>query len=351
MNQNPSTAPAAAPRPAARQRPLALGPVRAFEAVARRLSFRAAADELHLTQSAVSRQIRALEDELGTVLFLRGTRHVELTGDGATLLRALLPALQRLDTAVRQIRQARGRKVVGVTTFASFSSLWLIPRLEAFQRTHPDIDIRVSASDALVDLDESHDLDIALRHGPAASAPAGSPRLFGETLTPAASPWLLEQAARGAAPPLREPADLAGHALAEEDDWRPGAGALSWRRWLGMQGLPTLEPRRWMYLNFTHQQVQAALAGQAIALARVALVADMLARGELVEPFGAGRRIASPHSYWLVVSRQGALRPEVQAFERWVLEQAALTRAQIGEADAQAGAVAAGPADRSGIRG
>src|SRR6478752_6926738 len=102
-----------------RQRPLAVGPLRAFEAVARLLSFRAAAEELHLTQSAISRQIRALEDEIGCSLFLQGTA-VDL--------------LQRLDRAVRQIRQTRGRRVVNVTTFASFASLWLIPRLEAFQR-------------------------------------------------------------------------------------------------------------------------------------------------------------------------------------------------------------------------
>jgi len=134
----------------ARHRPLAVGPVRAFEAVARLLNFRAAAEELHLTQSAVSRQISALEAELGAPLFLRGTRHVEITNDGATLLRAVAPMLDRLDATVRQIRVGRGRNVVSVTTFASFSSLWLIPRLEAFQRSHADIDIRVSASDTLV---------------------------------------------------------------------------------------------------------------------------------------------------------------------------------------------------------
>ena len=117
-----------------RHRPLSVGPIRAFEAVARLLSFRAAAEELHLTQSAISRQIRSLEEEVGALLFQRGTRHVELTGDGALLLRAVIPALERLDTGVRQIRSARGRKIVSVTTFASFSSLWLIPRLEAFQR-------------------------------------------------------------------------------------------------------------------------------------------------------------------------------------------------------------------------
>lgn len=318
-------------RPGQRHRPLALGPIRAFEAVARRLSFRAAAEELHLTQSAVSRQIRALEEEIGAVLFSRGTRHVELTGDGTTLLRGLMPALERLDGTVRQIRQSRGRKVVGVTTFASFSSLWLIPRLEAFQRAHPDIDIRVSATDLLIDLDDTPDIDVGLRYGPPERVPTSAPRLFGERLTPAVSPWLLERARRGDVPPLTRPADLAQHALAEEDDWRPSADAVSWRRWLGLQGEATLEPRRWMFLNFTHQQIQAALAGQAIALARMELVADLLARGDLVEPFGPAGRIDSPNAYWIVISRHSAHRPEVQAFIDWVLDQAAQTRQWIGK--------------------
>ena len=110
-----------------RQRPLAVGNLRAFEAVARLLSFSEAAEELHLTQSAVSRQIKSLEEEIGATLFLRGTRHVDLTGDGLLLHRALVPALERLDAGVRQIRQARGRKVVSVTTFASFASLRMTP--------------------------------------------------------------------------------------------------------------------------------------------------------------------------------------------------------------------------------
>src|SRR3954470_10021927 len=126
-----------------RQRPLGVGPIRAFEAVARRLSFSAAAEELHLTQSAISRQIRALEDELGAALFLRGTRHVELTNAGAALLRAVAPLLDRLDASVRQIRAKQSRQQVGVTTFPSFASLWLLPRLQEFQQAHPGTDIRI----------------------------------------------------------------------------------------------------------------------------------------------------------------------------------------------------------------
>ncbi|GAP37594.1 LysR substrate-binding domain-containing protein [Piscinibacter sakaiensis] len=326
-----------------RQRPLSVGPLRAFEAVARRLSFRAAAEELHLTQSAISRQIQSLEEEVGAVLFLRGTRHVELTADGALLLRAAAPALAQLDNGVRQIRQSRGRRVVSVTTFASFSSLWLIPRLEAYQRLHPDIDIRVSASDAIVDLEDG-ELDVALRYCAAERAGAGSLRLFGEVLTPAASPWLVEQAARGDSAPLRHAADLAQHALAEEDDYRPSAQVLSWRHWLAVHGQPGLQPRRWMYLNFTYQQVQAAIAGQALTLARMALVAESLARGELVEPFGPAGRLSVPLVYWLAVSRAGAQRPEVRQFADWVLSQAAETRRALGEADEGPAAAAGRPA-------
>ncbi|QPF72318.1 LysR family transcriptional regulator [Roseateles sp. DAIF2] len=318
--------------PQARHRPLPIGPLRAFEAVARLLSFRAAAEELHLTQSAISRQIRTLEEEIGCTLFLRGTRHVELTADGLQLQGTVVAVLERLDGTVRQIRQSKGRRVVNVTTFASFASLWLIPRLEAFQREHPDIDIRVSAHDVVVELEDS-EIDLALRY--ATPEQLGrrqdAQRLFGETLTPVISPWLAGRAAAGEAPPLAQPADLAGHTLAEEDDQRPSADYLSWRRWLREHGAPGLQPRRWMYLNFTYQQVQAALAGQAVALARLALVSEQLQRGDLIEPFGPESRMSSPYVYWLLLSEQGRLRPEVQQFSAWVLEQAAQSRRDIGE--------------------
>jgi LysR family glycine cleavage system transcriptional activator len=116
-----------------RQRPLVLDHLRSFEAVARRAGFGAAAEELHVTQSAVSRQIKSLEDELGAPLFTRGTRRVELTQAGQLLLRAITPALGRIDSAVRQIRQLRGRAQVSLSTFPSFASLWLLPRLPTFE--------------------------------------------------------------------------------------------------------------------------------------------------------------------------------------------------------------------------
>jgi LysR family transcriptional regulator, glycine cleavage system transcriptional activator len=312
------------------RRPLALGNLRAFEAVARRLSFSEAAQELFVTQSAISRQIKGLEDELGAALFVRGTRHVELTQSGQVLLRSVEASLPRIDASVRQIRQTRSRKRVSVTTFASFGSLWLLPRIEAFQREHPDIDIRVSAGDTIADLDDP-ELDLALRYCSPAQAPAGAVRLFGEILTPVVSRSLAEQIRRKQAPPLARPADLAQHTLAEEDDTKISTEYLSWRRWLTLYDQPGLQPKRWLYLNFTYQQVQAALAGHGVALARVALVFEALQRGELVEPFGAEGRIGSPYAYWLVVAEAGKSRSEVAQFCEWVLGHAAVTRQAIGE--------------------
>ena len=321
------------------RRPLSLDGLRAFEAVARRLSFSGAADELFLTQSAISRQIKALEGEVGVPLFNRGTRRVDITAAGQALRQAVLPALDGIDRAVRQLRAAQGRRHVNLSTFASFTTLWLMPRLAGFQQQHPDIDIRLTATDVLSDLDDP-ELDLVLRYDFAANVPADAELMFGEVLTPVASPWLLQQAASGQAPPLASPADLAGHALLEEDGRRPSAATLSWRRWLREHGQPTLEPRRWIYLNYTHQQVQGALAGQGVALARMALVHDPLARGELVEPFGAAGRLPGPAAYWLLVLPGARLRPELRAFIAWVRAEAALTRAALGEPAAGAPAAA-----------
>lgn len=320
-----------------RQGLISIGPLRAFEAVSRLLSFSAAGEELHLTQSAISRQIRTLEADVDVQLFSRGTRHVELTAEGSALLRAVAPWIDRLDATVRQVRQTRGRKVVNVSTFASFASMWLIPQMEAFQRAHPDIDIRVQAGDALVDVNDS-EIDLALRYTSPQRVPGHALRLFGEVLTPAISPWLAEQVRSGQAPALKTPADLVGHTLAEEDDHRPSAQFLSWRHWLRTQGQQDLQPRRWLYLNFTYQQVQAALGGQGVALARVALVAEQLQRGDLIEPFGEAGRITSPNAYWMIVCGASTERPEVRQFHDWVLERAAATRAVIGDVPPEASA-------------
>lgn len=308
-----------------RSRPISAGHLRAFEAVARHLNFRAASEEMALTQSAVSRQIQALEEEVGVSLFLRHTRAVELTSAGAQLLMAVSQALPRIDGAVRQIRQSAGRKSVSLTTFASFASMWLIPRLEAFQRDNPDIDIRIDASDVAVDLDVA-DVDLALRYGPVASMPPQAVRMFGEQLTPVASPWLLKSL-----PAIRQPADVANFALIEAGDaHRTHMEWLSWRRWLDEHKLGKLTPKRWLYFNYAYQMVQAALTGQGLVLARLPLVAESLANGDLIEPLPQ-LRLDSPMAYWLVVGPRSAQRPEIKAFCTWLLGQSRATRETIGE--------------------
>jgi len=303
-----------------RSRPVSAGYLRAFEAVARHLNFRAAGEELGLTQPAVSRQIQALEDEVGVALLLRHTRTVDLTGAGAQLLLAVQQTLPRLDDTVRQIRQGASRKSVGLTTFASFASLWLIPRLESFRRDHPDVDIRIDATDALLDL-EVADVDIALRYGRDATMPGNAVRLFGEYLTPMASPSLL-----GAHPPVKEPKDIGQFTLIEAGDAHPiYVEWLAWRRWFGAQGLTKVEPRGWLYFNFDYQMVQAAISGHGVILARSALVSEARANGSLVELL-PGHRVESPVSYWLIPGTKSATRPEVQDFREWLLQEAAKTR-------------------------
>lgn len=327
------TLPASHPR----TRPISVGHLRAFDAVARHLNFRAAAEELSLTQSAVSRQIQGLEDEVGMPLFLRHTRAVELTSAGTLLLRATGVALERLDAAVRQIRQSAGRRSVAITTWASFASMWLIPRLEAFQREHPDIDIRIDAADAAVDL-ATADVDLALRYAVPQAAAPGAVRLFGEQLTPVASPWLLRET------PLEKVDDLARHTLIEAGDAHRTRHLewLTWQRWLELHAPPPkappgrgkpptrLTPKRWLYFNYANQIVQAALTGQGVALARLPLVAESLAGGDLIEPLPRSR-LDSPLAYWLLVAPRSVQRPEVKAFCDWLLREAERTRQAIGD--------------------
>jgi DNA-binding transcriptional LysR family regulator len=294
--------------------------------VARHLNFRAAAEELSLTQSAVSRQVQSLEEEVGVPLFLRHTRAVELTSAGTQLLRAALPSLEKIDSAVRLIRRSAGRKSVSLTTWVSFASMWLIPRLEAFQSEYPDIDIRMDASDGRVDM-ETSDVDMAIRYTRPERAAKEAIRLFDEQLTPVASPWLLK-----GDKPLQRAEDLAQHTLIDvsgtssqqTEEW------LSWRRWLDSQGLQKLEPKRWLYFNYANQMLQAALTGQGLALARMPLVADSLACGDLVEVF-PGQRMDVPMAYYLMVAPRSSERPEIQAFCAWLLAQAEVTRLAIEE--------------------
>ena len=308
-----------------RVRPVSAGYLRAFEAVARHLNFRLAALDLSLTQSAVSRQVQALEDEIGVTLFLRHTRSVELSNAGSDLLVAVVPALERLDSAVRQVRQNVGRRHVAITTWASFASMWLIPRLEDFQNQYPDIDIRIDTRDAIIDLDTS-DIDIALRYTSPNRVPPHAVRMFGEQMAPVASPWLIKD---GKA--LRDPSDLARFTLIEAGDVRNrNFEILAWQRWFEAHHDGPVQPKRWLYFDYAYQMVQAAIAGQGVVLARMPLIAESLASGDLVEVL-PNLRIESPLSYWRITGLRTDQQPEIAAFCAWLDLQATATRAAIGE--------------------
>ena len=188
--------------------------------------------------------------------------------------------------------------------------MWLIPRLEAFQRDNPEIDIRIDASDTALDMDVA-DVDLALRYGPRATMPAGAVRLFGENITPVASPWLIKSN-----PPIKSPADIARFTLIEAGDaHRSHLEWLTWRRWFEVNDMARAQPRRWLYFNYAYQMVQAALTGQGLVLARSSLIAESLANGDLVEVLPR-HRMDSPMAYWLITGPRSALRPEIRGLLR-----------------------------------
>src|SRR3954469_3299281 len=193
-----------------------------FEAAARHLSFTKAGEELFLTQSAVSRQIKDLEDQLGVELFHRRHRALALTEAGQQFYAATAQVLTTMRTATSRLRAQAGRKTLSVTTTNSFAALWLIPRLAGFTRTHPDVEVRITAETRVQDL-ERDGLDIAIRHGPASLAGSNAIRLFGERVFPVCSPRLLKKL------PLHKPADLARHVLLQYDDPETRHPWLHWK--------------------------------------------------------------------------------------------------------------------------
>ena len=261
-----------------RRRPIGLAPLRGFEASARLLSFTLAAQELSLTQSSISRQVAALERQIGRPLFLRRTRALELTSAGSKLLRSLQQALRQLDHTVDEIRGDGHRTRVTLATYASFASLWLVPRLAAFQREHPGIEMRIDAGDRFVDL-EAEAVDFAIRWTRPASVPRDAQHLLSEEVTPALSPLLLERSGVR----LREPKDLFQLPLLEMDDTLPTSIAGAWTRWFEFVGVRAAPPAPRLLFTFIDQSVQAAVRGQGVVLGRSPFLDDLTASGDLVD--------------------------------------------------------------------
>ncbi len=284
-----------------------------FEAVARRGSITLGAAERFITQSAMSRQVQALEQELGTPLFVRRHRALVLTDAGQRLFVTAGSVLAQLRETVALIRAPRARELLAVTTTPSFAALWLIPRLPAFTRDHPGIDVRLDASYERRDL-RRDGFDLAVRYG-AIAAGAGE-RLFGEAIVPVCSPGLVD----GAEAPLRRPADLAAQTLLQVMPDQPGGIPVEWESWLQALGLPQVQPRSTLTFNNYNEAIAAAVAGQGVALGRRPLIDALIGRGELVVPFG--QATATERGYFVVVEAAARRRPPVQALEAWLREQA-----------------------------
>jgi DNA-binding transcriptional LysR family regulator len=286
--------------------------LRTFVAVGRRMSITLAAQDLCIVQSAVSRQIQALESVLGCRLFVRAYRSIEFTPEGRHLFRSADPMLEQLGSVIAALNPSGERPCITITATIGVTTLWLLPRLGAFQRTAPSIDVRVAATNRVTDLDRDG-MDLALRFCPDASAPAGAVRLFSEILVPVAHPSLGVTA-------IEEPAQLRQHVLIDYDDSsRPW---MQWKDWLrGAGRKPGASGKGRLLFNQYDQVVQAALAGQGVALGRLALVGHLLAEGKLA----VATRLApvkTDHGYWLLARDDGGSRA-LATVREWIVDEAA----------------------------
>jgi LysR family glycine cleavage system transcriptional activator len=287
-----------------------------FEAAARHLSFTKAGEELYLTQSAVSRQIKELEEQLGVELFQRRHRALALTDAGKQFYASAAQVLTTMRAATDRLRAQAGKKDLSVTTTHSFAALWLIPRLAGFTRTHPGVDVRITAETRVQDLDRDG-LDLAIRHGPASLAGPHAVKLFGERVFPVCSPKLLADKSR----PLREPKDLRYHTLLQYDDPDGRHPWLHWKTWLEVERIADLRPAGTLSFSGYEQIIPAAVAGHGVALGRSPLVKDLLASGDLVAPFKSSADPA--RAYYAIVAKNAAGRPQVSEFVAWLKQEAA----------------------------
>lgn len=288
--------------------------LRTFVAVGRRMSISLGAQDLCIVQSAVSRQIQALESQLGCRLFVRSYRSIEFTPEGRHLFRSADPMLEQLGSVIGALRPPAGRPCITITATIGVTALWLLPRLGAFQRGAPDIDVRVAATNRVMDL-ERDGMDLALRYGPDAAAPRGAIRLFDEILVPVAHPSLGVTA-------IEDLAQLRRQVLIDYDDSsRPW---LQWKHWLRGAGVRTGAAGSGRLLFNQYDQVaQAALAGQGVALGRLALVGGLLAEGKLALATRLPP-VTTDHGYWLL-ARRDADSPALAAVRDWILAEAAST--------------------------
>ena len=285
--------------------------LRAFEAAARHLSFTSAAEELHVTQAAISHQVKSLERELGQRLFRRLPRRLLLTEEAQVLLPVLQDSFDRIADAVTRLSERSRRGALDVTLRPFFAARWLSPRLNRFWERYPDIELRLHHVSALLDFEKSG-ADMAVRWGRGDWPDLESELLLPTSIAPLCSPALL-----GGPAPLRRPADLAHHTLLHEESFRP------WERWLDLAGAGQVDANRGPIIDDTNVRIQAAIDGQGLTLGPLSLVSDDLATGRLVAPFAAS---LNELAYYIVYPPGALDQPRVRAFRDWLLSEARADR-------------------------
>ncbi len=280
----------------------------AFEAAATRGGFTAAAEQLNLSQAAVSRKVRLLEAHLGCELFVRGHRSVHLTREGRALLDTVGPALDAIATSTGALRAARDRPAVSIAATNSVAALWLMPRIQDFRRLHPEIEIRLVSSDDDAEC-LSPEVDLCILRGEGGWPGHEGGMLLDEEIFPVAAPAYL-----AAAPALAAPGDLAGHTLIEvashHDEW------LRWRGWLDRVGAREGLSPRTLTVNTYPLAIQAARDGLGVALGWRHLVDRELARGALVRPLSESVRTAS--GYYLLTQAGRPLPQAAATLQGWL---------------------------------
>ncbi|MFQ6021782.1 MAG: transcriptional regulator GcvA [Acidiferrobacterales bacterium] len=291
-----------------------LNAVRAFEAAARHLSFTKAAEELHVTQAAISHQVKTLEEYLGIKLFRRLNRALVLTEEGQVYLPPLRRIFDQLYEATKRVTEHEARGKLTVSVLPSFAARWLVPRLGRFVRAYPDIDVRVAPSRTLVDF-AREDVDVSIRYGRGRYLGLRSDHLMPEEIFPVCSPALLE-----GPHPLRQPNDLKYHTLLHDE----GGDYGDWGTWLLAAGVRDVDPGRGPVFTDAGMLIQAAVAGQGVALARGALAADAIAGDRLVRPFELSLPVE--FAYYIVCPEATADQPKVVAFREWLLKESERSR-------------------------
>ncbi len=283
--------------------------LRAFEAAARNLSFTLAAEELHITQAAVSHQIKVLEQALGVRLFRRLNRAIRLTEEGQEFVGEVRKALSHLATAVEKLAAPDAGGPLTISVLPSFASKWLVPRLGRFRDKHPEIDVRISPSTQLTDF-RRDDVDLVVRYGKGEYEGLHSVWLMTEDIFPVCSPALLNGPNA-----LRVPEDLRRHTLLHDD------GYVDWTMWLLVAGVSGIDLRQGPFFTDSAFVIQAAAEGQGVALARGALAAGDIAAGRLVKPFNIA--IPTEYAYYVLSPKATSHHPKIAAFREWLLEEEA----------------------------